>query len=333
MFVGRTNRRAFIAALGGAAVWPSMLRGETSGQTRRIGVLLNLAPDDPETRARLAAFLDALRGLGWSEGQNLQIDYRWGMGDTNRHRTNAADIVALAPDVILVHGSTIMAPVQRVTQTVPIVFVSVADPIAGGFVESLPRPGGNATGFTSSDYGMAGKWLELLKQAASDVTRVAVIRDPRQVSAGGQLGPISAVAPLLGIELNPIGTADAGELERSIKGFATQPNGGLIVTTSALAQIHRDLVIALAARHHLPAVYPYRLFVTSGGLMSYGPNIVDDYRRAAFYVDRIFKGEKPSDLPVQVPAKYELVINLKAAKSIGLTVPPSLLIRADEVIE
>ena len=219
------------------------------------------------------------------------------MGDTNRHRTNAAEIVALAPDVILAHGSTIMAPVQRVTQTVPIVFVSVADPIAGGFVESLSRPGGNATGFTSSDYGMAGKWLELLKQAAPEVTRVAVIRDPRQVSAGGQLGAISAVAPLLGVELNPIGTADAGELERSIKGFATQPNGGLIVTTSALAQIHRDLVIALAARHHLPAIYPYRLFVASGGLMSYGPNIVDDYRRAASYVDRILKGEKPRRLP------------------------------------
>jgi putative ABC transport system substrate-binding protein len=327
------RRREFISLLGSAAAWPLTARAQPSDQMRRIGVLLNLSPDDPETRARLTAFREALRGFGWSEGRNLQIDYRWGMGDINRHRTNAAEIVALAPDVILVHGSTIMAPVQRATQTVPIVFVSVADPIAGGFVESLSRPGSNAIGFTSSDYGMAGKWLELLKQAAPEMTRVAVIRDPRQVSAGGQLGAISAVAPLLGVELNTIGTADPGELERSITGFATQPNGGLIVTTSALAQIHRDLVIALAARHRLPAVYPYRLFVASGGLMSYGPNVVDDYRRAAAYVDRILKGEKPGALPVQVPAKYDLTINLRAAKAIGLTVPPSLLIRADEVIE
>lgn len=326
-------RRAFIAGLGGVMAGPLLVHGQASDQVRRIGVLLNLAPDDPETRARVAAFLGALEGFGWSEGRNLKLEYRWGMGDTNRHRTNAAEIVAISPDVILAHGSTIMAPLQRATQTVPIVFVSVADPIAGGFVESLSRPGGNATGFTSSDYGMAGKWLELLKQAAPEVTRVAVLRDPRQVSAGGQLGAISAVAPLLGVELNPIGTADAGDLERSITSFATPPNGGLIVTTSAYAQIHRDLVIALAARHRLPAIYPYRLFVTSGGLMAYGPNVVDDYRRAAAYVDRIFRGEKPSALPVQVPAKYDLVINLKAAKAIGLTVPPSLLIRADEVIE
>lgn len=331
--LSQMSRRALIAALAGVAARPLVVRGQTSDQMRRIGVLLNLAQDDPETRARLAAFLGALNGLGWGEGGNLQIDYRWGMGDPNRHRANIAELIALAPDVILVHGSTIMGPLQRATQTVPIVFVSVADPMAGGFVDSLGKPGRNATGFTSSDYGMAGKWLEMLKQIAPEVTRVAVLRDPLQVSGGGQLGAISAVAPLLGIELTPIGFADPGEIERAIAAFARHPNGGLLVTTAAEAQIHRELIIALAVKNRLPAIYPYRLFVKSGGLMAYGPDVLDEYRRAALYVDRIFKGEKPGDLAVQTPTKYELVINLHAAKAIGLTVPPSLLIRADEVIE
>jgi putative ABC transport system substrate-binding protein len=300
---------------------------------RRVGVLLNLAPDDPETRARIGAFLGRLGELGWSEGKNLQLEYRWGMGDLDQHRKNATELVALAPDVILVHGSTIMRPLQRATATVPIVFVSVADPIAGGFIDSLSRPGGNATGFTSYDYGMSGKWLELLKQTAPQVVRVAIIRDPAQVSAGGQLGAISAVAPLLGVEPNPIGIRDAAEIERAITTFATQPNGGLIITTSAPAQINRDLIIGLAAKNRLPAIYPYRLFVASGGLMSYGPDLVDQYRRAADYVDRILKGEKPGELPVQAPTKYELAINLKTAKALGLNVPSAILARADEVIE
>ena len=231
------RRRDFIAALSSTAVWPLVAVAQPSDRKRRIGVLLNLAADDPETRARVTAFLEALQGLGWREGHNLQVDYRWGTGDTNRHRVNIAELLALAPDVILVHGSTIMGPVQRATQTVPIVFVSVADPIAGGFIDSLAKPGRNATGFTSSDYGMAGKWLELLKQIAPQVTRVAVLRDPLQVSGGGQLGAISAVAPLLGVELTPIGLGNAGEIERTITTFASQPGGGLVVTTAASAQL------------------------------------------------------------------------------------------------
>jgi putative ABC transport system substrate-binding protein len=327
------NRREFITMLGGALEWPIAGRAQQAERMRRIGVLLNLAPDDPETRDRLAAFLQALQELGWNEGRNMQIDYRWGMGDIDRHRTNAAELVALAPDVILAHGSTIMSPLQRATRTVPIVFVSVADPVSGGFVASLARPGGNATGFTSTDYSMSGKWVELLKQMAPPVTRAGVIRDPRQVSGGGQLGAIRAVAPLLGIEVTPLGVGDAQEIERTITEFARQPNGGLIVTTSALAQIHRQAIVTLAARHRLPTVYPYRLFVSAGGLMSYGPSVVDQYRRAASYVDRILNGEKPADLPVQQPSKFDLVINLEAAKAIGLTVPPSILARATEVIE
>ena len=305
------RRRDFIAALSGTAVWPLVAVAQPSDRKRRIGVLLNLAADDPETRARVTAFLEALQGLGWREGHNLQVDYRWGTGDTNRHRVNIAELLALAPDVILVHGSTIMGPVQRATQTVPIVFVSVADPIAGGFIDSLAKPGRNATGFTSSDYGMAGKWLELLKQIAPQVTRVAVLRDPLQVSGGGQLGAISAVAPLLGVELTPIGLGNAGEIERTITTFASQPGGGLVVTTAASAQIHRDLIIRLAAKNRLPAIYPYRLFVRSGGLMAYGPDVTANDRRAAAYVDLIFKGEKPGDLPVQAPTKYELVVKLQ----------------------
>ncbi|MGB8892789.1 MAG: ABC transporter substrate-binding protein [Pseudolabrys sp.] len=327
------RRREFISLLGGAAAVPLAARAQQAEHVRRIGVLLNLAADDPETKARLAAFLQRLKELGWSEGRNLRIDYRWGMGDLDHHRKNAAELVALSPDVILVHGSTIMAPLQRATRTVPIVFVSVADPVAGGFATSLSRPGGNATGFTSIDYGMSGKWLELLKQIAPQITRVGVIRDPDQISGGGQLGAIQAVASLFGVEFAALGVRDAGEIESAVTAFARQPNGGLVVTTSALAQIHRDLIIALAARNRLPAIYPYRLFVTGGGLLCYAPQIVEQYRSAASYVDRILKGEKPAELPVQQPSKYELVINLRTAKALGITVPPSLLARADEVIE
>jgi putative ABC transport system substrate-binding protein len=255
------------------------------------------------------------------------------VGDTNRHRANAAELVALAPDVILAHGSPILRPLQRASRTVPIVFVMVADPVGGGFVASLARPGGNATGFTNLEYGLGGKWLELLKQIAPQVTRAAVLRDAAQVSGGGQLGALQAVAPSFGVELRPIDVHDTGGIERTIAAFARQPNGGLVVTASALVQIHRDVIIALAARHRLPAVYPYRLFVTGGGLICYGPDTVDQYRRAAGYVDRILKGEKPSELPVQAPTKYELVINLKTAKALGIDVPPTLLARADEVIE
>ena len=263
----------------------------------------------------------------------MQIDYRWGMGDTDRHRINAAEVVALAPDIILAHGSTIMGPLQRATSTVLVVFVSVADPVAGGFVASLAQPGGNATGFLSSEYGQSAKWLELLKQVAPCVTRVAILRDPGQVSGGAQLGAIHAVAPSFGVELTVVDVHDANEIERAITAFARRPNGGLITTTSALAQIHREVIVALALRHQLPAVYPYRLFVTGGGLISYGPDLVDQYRRAAGYVDRILKGEKPADLPVQAPTKYDLAINLKTAEALGLTIPQLILGRADEVIE
>ena len=327
------RRREVIAALGGAAVWPLAARAQQGERVRHVGVLMNLAADDPETGARRATFLQGMQELGWSEGRNLRIDYRWGVGDTERHRSNAAELVALAPDVILAHGSPIMRPLQRATRTVPIVFVSVADPVGGGFVESLARPGGNITGFALFEYGLSGKWLELLKQIAPEVTRAAIVRDPDQVSGGGQLGAIQAVAPLIGVDLSPIDVRDAGEIERAVTAFARRPNGGLIVTATALAQIHRDAIITLAARHRLPAVYPYRLFVSGGGLVSYGPDTLDQYRRAAAYVDRILKGEKPADLPVQAPTKYVLVINLKTAKASGLEIPAALLARSDEVIE
>jgi putative tryptophan/tyrosine transport system substrate-binding protein len=328
------GRRKFLATLGGAvAAWPIAARAQQGERVRRIGVLLNLAADDPETGARRAAFLQGLQELGWSEGRNVRIDYRWGVGDSDRHRANAAELVALAPDVILAHGSPIVRQLQRATRTVPIVFVSVADPVGGGFAASLAQPGGNAPGFMVLEYGLGGKWLELLKQIGPQVTRVGVIRDPDQPSGAGQLGAIQSVAPSLGVEAMPIGVSDAGEIERAITAFARQPNGGLVMTATALGAIHRDVIIALAARYRLPAVYPYRFFVAAGGLISYGPDTVDQYRRAAGYVDRILKGEKPTELPVQAPTKYELVINLKTARALGLTVPDSRLARADEVIE
>jgi putative tryptophan/tyrosine transport system substrate-binding protein len=327
------RRRQFITLLGGAAAWPLTARAQQPERMRRIGVLMNIAADDSETQARRAAFLQGLQELGWSEGRNLRIDYRWGVGDSDRHRTNAAELVALAPDVILVHGGPIMGALQRATRTVPIVFVSVTDPVGAGYVASLARPGGNATGFILFEFGISGKWLELLKQIAPRLTRVAVLRDPAIPSGTEQFGAIQAVAPSFSVELSPIDVRDASGIERAVTAFARQPDGGLIVTAAAFAQIHRALIMTLAARHRLPAVYPYRYVVTSGGLISYGPDQIDQYRRAAGYVDRILKGEKPADLPVQAPTKYELVINLKTAKALGLDVPPMLLARADEVIE
>jgi putative ABC transport system substrate-binding protein len=295
--------------------------------------MLNLSEGDPQTKARLAALLRGLEELGWREGQNLRLDYRWGMGEVDNHRKNAAELVALKPDLIIAHGSTIMGPLQRATKRIPIVFVSVSDPVAGGFAASLSRPGGNATGFVSYEYGMSGKWLEVLKQIAPGLTRAAVLRDPEQVSGGGQLGALQAVASVMRVELIPINIREASEIEQGLNEFAKTPDGGVIVTTAALAQIHRGTIIELTKRLRLPAIYPYRLYTTAGGLASYGPEIVDQYHRAAGYVDRILKGEKPANLPVQAPTKYELVINLKAAHASGITVPPTLLARADEVIE
>jgi putative ABC transport system substrate-binding protein len=327
------KRREFITLVGGAAAWPLAARAQQTERMRRIGILLNLASDDAEGQARLAAFHQGLQQLGWTVGRNVQIDYRWGAGDADRIRKFAAELVALAPDVILSAGSPSVAALQQATRTVPIVFVTVVDPVSSGFVDTLARPGGNITGFALYEYSISGKWLQLLKEIAPRVTRAAVIRDPALTAGGGQLGVIQAVAPSVGVEVTPVNVRDAGEIERGITAFARSPNGGLIVTASTLAGVHRDLIIALAARHKLPAVFPVRYLVVGGGLISYGTNTVDQYRRAADYVDRILKGEKPTDLPVQAPTKYDLVINLKTAKAMGLTVPETLLARADEVIE
>ena len=328
------KRREFITLLGGAAAaWPLAARAQQRERMRRIGLLLNLGSDDQEGQTRNAAFLQALQELGWTVGRNIRIDYRWGAGNAELYRKHAADLVALAPDIILTNGTSIIGPVLQTTRTVPIVFVNVTDPVAGGFMESLARPGGNATGFASAEYGMAGKWLELLKQIAPHVKHAAVIRNPRVASGSGQFGAIQAVAPFLGMETNPIDARDAGDIERGITSLAGSSNAGLIVTANGATLVHRDLIIRLAAKFKLPAVYWQRVFATSGGLMSYGDDANDQYRRAADYVDRILKGEKPADLPVQAPTKYELVINLKTAKALGLDVPDKLLALADEVIE
>ncbi|MGA7184364.1 MAG: ABC transporter substrate-binding protein [Pseudolabrys sp.] len=301
---------------------------------RRIGVLLAATADDPDYQARIAAFQQGLQQLGWSDGHNVHIDTRWATTKADDIRRHAAELAALAPDVILAGtGTATVAPLLQATRTVPIVFAVVIDPVGAGFVDSLARPGGNATGFTVFEYGMSGKWLELLKQIAPAVTRAAVLRDPTIASGIGQFAAVQAVAPSLGVDLSAVDVRDAGEIERAVTAFARSSNGGLIVTASALATYHRDLLIALAARLQLPAVYPYRFFVTVGGLISYGPNFVEQYRQAAGYVDRILKGEKPAELPVQGATKYELAINLKTAKGIGLTVPPAVLARAGEVIE
>jgi putative tryptophan/tyrosine transport system substrate-binding protein len=300
---------------------------------RRIAVLSSLAADDPETQARHAAFLQGLQQWGWTSGRNVQIDYRWGAGDADRFRKYAAELVALAPDVILATGTPVTAALLQATRTVPIVFAMAPDPVANGFVASLAQPGGNVTGFTTFDYATSPKWLELLKEIAPHVKQVMVLRDPTIASGIGQLAAILGVASAFGVELRPIGVRDAGEIERAVTAFARSLNGGLIATAGSGTARHRDLIIALAARHKLPAIYFERNFVAAGGLISYGPDYVDQYRKAAHYVDRILRGEKPGDLPVQAPTKYELVINLKTAKALGLDIPPTLLARADEVIE
>ena len=326
------KRREFITLLGGAAAWPLAARAQQGDRVRRIGVLMNYTADDPETMARITVFVQSLHGLGWTVGHNLQIDYRFGAGDVERYRRFASELVSLAPDVLVTSGAVAVEALQRTTRAVPIVFVTVTDPVGGGLVASLARPGGNTTGFTLSEYGVSGKWLELLKQIAPNVTRAAVLRDPVAVGIG-QFAAIQAVAPSLQVELSPIDARDAGEIERAVTEFAKRPNGALIVTATAFSTIHRDLIITLAAQHKLPAVYSYRLFVASGGLISYGPDSHDQFRLAAGYVDRILKGEKPADLPVQQPTRLITALNMKTAKALGLTVPPSLLATADKVIE
>jgi putative tryptophan/tyrosine transport system substrate-binding protein len=327
------RRRDFITLLSSAAVaLPLTARAQQSGPMRRIGVLMNSTAGSDQ-QASLAAFLQVLQQLGWTDGRNVRIDTRWAGGDAQAIRTHATELAGLAPDVILATGTVAMRPLLQVTRTIPIVFCSVADPVGAGFIDSLARPGGNATGFLQFEYTLSGKWLELLKQIAPTVTRVAVFRDAEISSGIGQFAVIQSVAPALGVDVNAINMRDADEMERNIAAFARFPNGGLILTASALAVVHRDLIIALAARYKLPAVYYRRGFVNVGGLISYGYDVDEQYRHAAGYVDRILKGEKPADLPVQAPTKYELVINLKTAKTLGLEIPPMLLARADEVIE
>jgi putative ABC transport system substrate-binding protein len=328
------RRREFITLLGGAAAaWPLAVQAQQPERMRRIGVVMNLAADDLESQRRKRAFVEGLQQLGWTEGRNIRIDTRWGAGDADRFRQYAAELVALAPDVILVASSAVMGMTRRATRIVPIVFVQVVDPVGARFVESLARPGGNATGFMQFEYGISGKWLELLKEIVPHVTRVGVVRDPADPSQIAQFAAVQSMAPSLGVVVSPLNVDDAPEIERAVTAFARSSIGGLIVPGSALATIHRNLIIGLAARHKLPAVYSNPVFVADGGLISYGPDRVDQYRQAAGYVDRILKGEKPADLPVQAPTKYELAINLKTAKALGLDVPTSLLARADEVIE
>jgi len=327
------RRREFITLLCGAAVWPRAARAQQPERMRRIGILLAATADDAEFQAWVGAFLQALALLGWTIGRNVRIDTHWATANANEIRRHAAELAALAPDVILAHGATTVGPLLQATRTVPIVFPIATDPVAAGFVESLARPGGNATGFMSTEYSMSAKWLELLKQTVPSVTRAAVLRDTTQGSGTSQFASIQSVAPSLGVEVNPVNMRDAGEIERAIAAFARSPGGGLILTAGAAGTRHRNLIIALAARHKLPAVYYARYYAAGGGLMSYGPDFIDQYQSAAGYVDRILKGEKPADLPVQAPNKYELVINLKTAKALGLAIPPAVLARANEVIE
>jgi len=327
------RRREFLGMLGGAAVtWPSGARSQAE-RVRVIGALTGTGADDADAQMRLRAFAQGLHELGWIEGRNIRIDARWGAGSAAAVRKHATELVALAPDVILASGSVGVPPVLQASRSIPIVFVIVPDPVGSGFVTSLARPGGNATGFMMFEYSLSGKWLELLKQIAPDVRRVAVLRDPALTAGIGQFAVIQAVAPPLGIDVSAINLGGAVEIERAITEFAREPHGGLILTASALAAVHRDLIVKLAARYKLPAMYISRFFVAGGGLIAYGPDFVDQFRRAANYVDRILRGAKPADLPVQAPTKYELVVNLKTAKALGLTVPPALLARADEVIE
>jgi putative tryptophan/tyrosine transport system substrate-binding protein len=328
------KRRDFITLLGGAAAaWPFPADAEPAQRPRRIAVLQNLASDDAEGQLRLTAFGQGLQQLGWTVGRNLRIDYRWGVGDAERIRRNVMEVLALAPEVILVAGGRNLSVLQQANRTIPVVFVTISDPVSSGFVESMARPGGNATGFSLFEYGMSGKWLGLLKEVAPKLSRAAVLRDPANPAGTGQLGAILGVAPSFGVEVTPVGVREADEIEHAVTGFARTSNGGLIVTSSILTEVHRHLIIALAARHQLPAVYASRIFVADGGLISYGPDLSDQYRLAAGYIDRILKGEKSADLPVQFPTKFELLINLTTAKALGLDVPATLLARADEVIE
>ena len=327
------RRREVITLIGGSMAWPLAARAQPARPVRLIGVLMNYAETDPVSQSLVAAFAQGLQQLGWTIGQNVKVDYRWGGGDAEARRKHAAELVALAPDVILAHSSAALAPLLQVTRTVPIVFTVVADPVGAGYVEGLARPGGNATGFTNFEYGIAGKWLELLKEIAPGVTRVAVLRETAIAAGPAQFGALQGSASSLGVELRPVDVRDADQIERAIAAFAQGSNSGLIVTGSPAAVFHRELIISLAARHQLPAVYNNRVYAASGGLVSYGPDFVDQFRRAAGYVDRILKGEKPADMPVQASTKYELVINLKTAKALGLKIPLTLLARADEVIE
>jgi putative tryptophan/tyrosine transport system substrate-binding protein len=328
------RRRNFIALLGGAAVsWPLVARAQQRERMRRIGVFMPGAADDAEFAVLNAAFLQGLAELGWTVGRNVHIDYRWGAGDVDRYRVLASELVTLAPDVVLAFGYATVNALQKTTRNVPIVFAGVIDPVGGSLVESLARPGGNTTGFLSSEFGFAGKWLQLLKEIAPRITRAAVLRDSAIASQVAMFGSIQSLAPSLGVDVRPIDSREAGEIERAVAAFAREPNGGLIAAFGTGVVKHRELIVELAARHRLPAVYPYRSHVMIGGLISYAPERVDQFRLAAGYVDRILKGEKPSDLPVQAPTKYELIINLKTAKALGLDVPATLLARADEVIE
>jgi putative ABC transport system substrate-binding protein len=327
------KRREFITLVGGAALAVPLAAHAQQQGVRRVGVLMPSATEDSEAKARIAGFLQEFQDLGWTDGRNIRIEYRWGSGDAGRVSKHAEELVALAPDVILAQGSSTAGPLLQATRAIPIVFVIVPDPVSAGLVDSLARPGGNATGFLMFEYGMSAKWLELLKQIAPGVMQVAVLRDPTLTASVAQLAAIQSVAPSFRVELTAVNLRNAGEIERGIATFAGRSNGGLIVTASPLATAHRDLIIELATRYKLPAVYFERYFVTSGGLISYGPHFVDQFRQAAGYVDRILKGEKPADLPVQAPTKYELVINLTSAKALNLTVPSALLATADAVIE
>jgi putative ABC transport system substrate-binding protein len=327
------KRRAFITLLGGAGVmWPLAARAQGE-KVRRIGFVHDYGASDPDGQRQVAAFREALQKLGWTDGQNVQIDYRSGAADNDLLRSYATEILVLRPDVVLTSGATITASLQRVSRSVPIVFVNVTDPVGAGLVASLARPGGNATGFTRFEFGISAKWLELLKEMAPAITRVAVIRDPTARTGGGQLGAIQAVAPSLGVDVRPVDPHETDDIERGLSEIGRESTAGVIVTSSRLARVHRELIVTLAARHRLPAIYAFRVYVVAGGLSFYGPDATDPYRRAAGYVDRILKGEKPADLPVQAPTRYELVLNLKTAKGLGLDVPPMVLARADEVIE
>ena len=328
------RRREFIKLLGGAVTtWPLTARAQQPGRMRRIGILMSVAASDREGQTRHAVFVQSLQQLGWTEGRNVQIETRWAAGNVADMRKYASELVAFAPDVVLAAGGSVVVPLLQATSTISIVFTGVSDPVGGGIVASLARPGGNVTGFTVFEYSMSGKWAELLKAVAPNVKRLAVLRDAGMPQGMGQFGAVQSLAPSLGVDVSPLNVRDAGEIERDIAAFAHESNGGLIVTGSGLAIVHRALIVTLAARHKLPAIYFERFFVADGGLISYGPNLLDQYRRAAGYADRILKGEKPADLPVEAPTKYQMVINLATAKALGLTVPSTLLSRADEVIE